>query len=206
MVVRGFGEPAMSVLSSSWPGASAPTSLLRPEPPKAPKRRPSVPTWVVPPFDLPVVPKAARKGSGTGSVSTGTGESVPSRKSDSDSEDLEPGPIDEEAEDEEMCMFDLDGLTGTGATAADDTADSHATGDPGLHHGFKLIECDMDVNSPEANALTSPSRRRFESQSSISDKSICESNIILGASPVLMSVLEQIALEAARFPRRQTTV
>lgn len=191
-----FGEPLSEVtmdgfLSSSYPGA-APPPRNRPEPPRAPLRKPSDVSWEVPPLELPMAPKKRSL-------------------SDSHTTTEECPPLDEaeEEEEEETAIFALDG----GAEDDDDQFDSafqlagfdddedvggFVTSEvipkgKGLSFGYSGSEDHVKVASslpaPRMTAMVSEhmSRARTESMN----------NTPLGASPILLSVLEQVAAAQA---------
>jgi len=181
------------ILSASWPGALAPPSRLRPDPPRAPRRGPATANWSVPPLSLPVVPphafKAPRKHSPGGETSTGLGPDE--AKWDSESED------DNDLQ-EEVCIFDLDG---------------DAAVDEDLDFGnFKsMISHDSDFERNVGFSAPPPARTLFgqvdgggsasaNGRSRLRTESVdsfdSDKGLSLGASPVLLSVLEQIAYEA----------
>eukprot|EP00444_Apocalathium_aciculiferum_P001530 CAMPEP_0183391068 /NCGR_PEP_ID=MMETSP0370-20130417/6205_1 /TAXON_ID=268820 /ORGANISM="Peridinium aciculiferum, Strain PAER-2" /LENGTH=260 /DNA_ID=CAMNT_0025570733 /DNA_START=38 /DNA_END=820 /DNA_ORIENTATION=+ len=126
--------------SSSWPAAVAPPRR-RPEPPKAPLRRPMPAHWEVPPLELPDVPLKRR--SLTASTASLEGSSGAHPASNDSSRPASAGaPLGscgggsangevngEEAgdaeEDDEPFMFDLDG----GPSVASDDADENSDDD-----------------------------------------------------------------------------
>merc|ERR1719440_2095168 len=84
-------EPMASVtmdgfLSSSYPGA-APPPRMRPEPPRAPLRKPSDVSWEVPPLELPMAPK---KRSLSDSHTTTEEDAFPPLEENEEEEEEEP--------------------------------------------------------------------------------------------------------------------
>mmetsp|Transcript_116676 Transcript_116676/g.371189 ORF Transcript_116676/g.371189 Transcript_116676/m.371189 type:complete len:264 (-) Transcript_116676:107-898(-) len=126
--------------SSSWPAAVAPPRR-RPEPPKAPLRRPMPADWEVPPLALPDVPLKRRSlTAATASLEGSSGTHPASNDSSRPASAGAPvgscgggsanGKVDgEEAgdaeEDDEPFMFDLDG----GPSGASDEADENEDDD-----------------------------------------------------------------------------
>jgi len=178
-------------LSSSWPAAAPPRN--RPEPPRAPLRKPSDVNWEVPEYHLPVAPKKRSLSADC----SGTTEESP------------PTPADEaeksEDEDDDAGMFALDG----GAAEDDDDFE--------LGDAFQLAGFD-DGDDDDIGPLISerkfsytagyPSQMGQErTDYSMMSQSLpaqpvcrlrCDSQKVeLGASPILLSVLEQVAAAQA---------
>lgn len=173
------GEPLSEVtmdgfLSSSWPAAAPPMRQL--QPPRAPLRKPSAATWEVPELQL-----GKRRRTHSGSAST-------------DAEEHSLGSFDGQSEEEEEDDFGIFALEGA-ANGDDDDAFGGAF-DMGL---VGLDDDDMGVveskgfsfgysgheSAPLPMGLScSVPMGRFQYESA--DNS-------LGASPMLMSVLDQVA-------------
>jgi len=174
------GEPLSEVtmdgfLSSSWPAAAPPMRHL--QPPRAPLRRPADAAWEVPPFEL-----GKRMRTHSGAAST-------------EAEEHSLGSLDGQSEEEEEDDFGIFALEGA-ADGDDDDAFGGAF-DMGL---VGLDDDDMGVveskgfsfgysgheSAPLPMGLSSSvPMGRFQHESAC--------NNTLGASPILMSVLEQVA-------------
>jgi len=167
-----------SILASSWPAAVPPSRLA--QPPRAPLRKPSTVNWDVPPMTLPVAPK---RSSFSGSGSTAD-ELCPVAFQEDD---------DEASEDEDTCVFALEGMDG--GVMDDELCGTRNAFQELQLDGFDDTPCG-DVSSPRTSGFfnslegTSPFERRSRSDSASPS---------LGASPVLMSVLEQVAVEAQQM-------
>eukprot|EP00441_Pelagodinium_beii_P022630 CAMPEP_0197660596 /NCGR_PEP_ID=MMETSP1338-20131121/50942_1 /TAXON_ID=43686 ORGANISM="Pelagodinium beii, Strain RCC1491" /NCGR_SAMPLE_ID=MMETSP1338 /ASSEMBLY_ACC=CAM_ASM_000754 /LENGTH=176 /DNA_ID=CAMNT_0043237977 /DNA_START=102 /DNA_END=632 /DNA_ORIENTATION=- len=175
----------------------APVSNLRPDPPKAPRKGPAQATFSVPPLVLPMVP--AKQSLCRSRASTGY-------EGYDDSLDLGKPFSDSEDEDEEECMFALDGLSGENDGLSGDI--DYLMEKPLIadgNGGFRLTSLDyLDSYCGEENLHweSKPGRERLESGESLGSDKV----LSLGASPVLLSVLEQLAMEARGGPMRQTTI
>mmetsp|Transcript_25220 Transcript_25220/g.71862 ORF Transcript_25220/g.71862 Transcript_25220/m.71862 type:complete len:183 (-) Transcript_25220:167-715(-) len=167
--------------AASWPGAAAPESLInpRPQPPRAPKRGPSAASWVVPPLMLPMAPlKLSGHASVGSSTNDGSGQDT-ARSSDKDMES-----DGEEAG--EVCVFSLGD-----AICEDDEEDL----EPGPTTKFELITLDDWELEPVVRACPEAKGIRCDGPGGVPT---------LGASPVLLSVIERMAV--GRQLGRQTTV
>jgi len=177
-------------LSSSWPAAAPPTQ--RPQPPRAPLRKPCNATWEVPALELPMATKKRR--SNTSASASTVEKDSPLRSYDELSEEDEPQADEEE---DDVGIFALEG-------AADDDdddvfPDAFDIGLVGLDDGddmgvmkgkgmFGYTSHPEEASLPMGLSSSVPMGRfQFES----TDNS-------LGASPILMSVLEQVAQAQAR--------
>jgi len=180
------GEPLSEIsmdgfLSSSWPAAAPPT--MRPQPPRAPLRKPALATWEVPDFQLPTAPKKQRaslSGSASPDASTEALESFDGQ-SEEDEDDIGifalEGAADDDYDDAFSGAFDM-GLVGL-----DDGEDA---GDMGFSEGkgFSFGYVDNEAAPLSMGLSSSVPMGRFQYESG---------NDPLGASPMLMSVLEQVA-------------
>lgn len=187
---------APAVLSVSWPGALAPARLLRPDPPQPPRFQPAVATWTVPPLSLPMVPRKWH----SMSSSTAVGESSESG---------------DEVDGEERCLFAFDGAEDIDDYAASPTAATGKAKDA-ARAAFLLdalesvgyLPAEDDDKETDEGTPGAPLHIRSGSHSSTSSDALdgYVGSVPLGASPTLISVLEQMALEAQHYMRRQTTI
>jgi len=179
-------------LSCSFPGA-APPPRNRPEPPRAPLRKPSDVSWEVPPYQLPVAPKKRSLSADMSADCSGTTEESPPI--------LEEDAEKSEDEDDDAGIFALDG----GAASDDDEFE--------LGDAFQLAGFDDGDDDDFVGALIT-SERKFSTGGYLGDKDgekmskslpaapVCRlrtesQNVELGASPILLSVLEQVAAAQA---------
>lgn len=171
-----------SFVAASWPGALPSPSRLRPEPPRAPRSGPRQTPWEVPPLALPTPFAAARKRSRAGSSSnTDTGDGGSSEHQDED---------EEEAEDDDDCVFKLDyGIREAEAEDSDGEADDAARAPRG-QDGFKSITMDSNLSDDDFE-VGKPIRGRTSFMR--------KTPFLLGASPVLLSALEQMAINSDAF-------
>jgi len=184
-------------LSSSWPAAAPMRN--RPEPPRAPLRKPSDVNWEVPPYQLPVAPK---KRSLSADCSGTTEESPPTPQEEGEKS---------EDEDDDAGIFALDG----GAASDDDEFE--------LGDAFQLAGFD-DGDEDDFGPLTSERKFSFRAgypgsygqddkdasdhrlmSQSLPAQPVCRlrhesQKVELGASPILLSVLEQVAAAQAGRP------
>jgi len=183
------GEPLSEIsmdgfLSSSWPAAAPPT--MRPQPPRAPLRKPALATWEVPAFLLPTAPKKQRaslSGSASPDASTEALESFDgqSEEDEEDEDDLGifalEGAEDDDYDDAFSGAFDM-GLVGLD--------DADAGGDMGVSEGkgFSFGYVGHEAAPLSMGLSSSMPMGRFQYESA---------NDPLGASPMLMCVLEQVA-------------
>eukprot|EP00931_Biecheleriopsis_adriatica_P075395 TRINITY_DN49262_c0_g1_i1.p2 TRINITY_DN49262_c0_g1~~TRINITY_DN49262_c0_g1_i1.p2 ORF type:complete len:216 (-),score=56.55 TRINITY_DN49262_c0_g1_i1:91-738(-) len=193
-----FDSPAMGssfdqggvMLASSWPAAMP--ARKRYEPPKAPPRKPSLVEWEVPPLELPTAPKRRS-----------------SKAADELADPLEAFTLDaeegadenEEDEEEEGCVFDLDGGTGGGPDADEDD------GFGGLQFRMAGLDDGEDSNEDFASIPKRLVADEPVSPGSEGKRDRSESmSPVLGASPTLLSALEMVAAEAGTKsrPRRGT--
>lgn len=161
-------------LSSSFPGAAPPPK--RPQPPRAPLRKPSDVSWDVPPLALPEAPKKGKLPHG--SFASGT------------TLDEECQPLDEKSDDsgeeDEPAIFALDGGGGDDDDEGDNIFQLAGFDDDddnvvGAGRGYPEKEA-----SPAAPSDTSPTALSGRVRAQSMQQS-------LGASPILLSVLEQVA-------------
>jgi len=186
-------------LSSSWP-AAAPPPRNRPEPPRAPLRKPSDVSWEVPPLELPMAPKK-RSLSTCGSGTT---------------EECLPFGLDEKSEDEEndepaMFALDADGAEDDDYDGGGDAFQLAGFNDNGcddddvggfvssetrqLTFGYPLHEDKAGMNMGQACSL--PTGRVCPPAFGRARANTESMNHHLGASPILLSVLEQVAAAQA---------
>mmetsp|Transcript_67385 Transcript_67385/g.144144 ORF Transcript_67385/g.144144 Transcript_67385/m.144144 type:complete len:219 (+) Transcript_67385:116-772(+) len=179
-------------LSSSFPGASAPPRR-RPEPPRAPERKPSSVSWEadVPPLELPLAPSKRTMTEGTIDEATTT---------------YEPSGEDaDDDEDEEACVFSLE----TSGTPQFDDNDDEEGGAAVQYTMSGLDDFGEDLPSEGARVGGASSAYLFGSMPTGKPASGCGATLRarsrshsgsmspkLGASPMLLSVLEQVAAEA----------
>jgi len=169
--------------AASWPGAAAPESLInpRPQPPRAPRRGPSAASWVVPPLTLPRAPsKFSEHASVASSTNVGSGQGTAgsSEKDCTESDGEEAG---------EVCVFSLGGSI----CEEDDEEEL----EPGPMAKFELFT--LGDWEPEPAVRACPEAKGISSHGS-------DGAPTLGASPVLLSVIERMAVD--RQLGRQTTV
>lgn len=169
-------------LSSSFPGAAPPPKRL--QPPRAPLRKPSDVSWDVPPLALPEAPRKGKLPHGS-FASTFDEECPPLEEKSDDS-----------GEEDEPAIFALDG------GGAEDDDDGENT--------FQLAGFDDGLDDPVASggrgysdkdappAAPAPGSSYQSMSGRMRAASMSQS---LGASPILMSVLEQVA--ASQTFRRQ---
>mmetsp|Transcript_23136 Transcript_23136/g.47140 ORF Transcript_23136/g.47140 Transcript_23136/m.47140 type:complete len:203 (-) Transcript_23136:54-662(-) len=166
-------------LSSSWPRASPTSRHGRPEPPRAPLRRPSDATWEVPPLQLPTKPRKEV-------LSPGPSAHGSTHGSSSTREDMRDEAFEEqedEDDEEEACVFAFEG-----AVEEED--------DDGGHMKLQLVGFDDDDDgdvSAFGPTLTTAEAARGDARQTASQPK-------LGASPVLLSALERVAAEAGTQP------
>jgi len=183
------------LMASSWPAAQA-RLKNRPEPPRAPLRKPSDADWDVPPLLLPQGPKK-RSGSIDGSSTTRE-----------DAEALLPPSVEEEDEDEqededdEACVFGFQDGAGNNQDDDDDEydtfqmelkgieSDDEAAGVSSAAKGGYLASKVLAPASVDAFTVGS-----LEGRTRVKTESFSVSPA-LGASPVLLSALERVAAEA----------
>lgn len=180
------GEPLSEIsmdgfLSSSWPAAAPPT--MRQQPPRAPLRKPAQATWDVPAFELPTVPKKQRaslSGSVSPDASTEALESFDGQ-SQEDEDDLGIFALEGAADDDYDDVFP--GAFDMGLVGLDDGGDA---GDMGFSEGkgFSCGYVDHEAAPLSMGLSSSVPVGRFQYE---------RANEQLGASPMLMSVLEQVA-------------
>lgn len=174
----------------SWPGAVAPESMirLRPQPPRAPKRGPTIASWVVPPLHLPTAPTKPDNASfDDASTNDGSGQGTARNSS--------PAPVcsDSDYEDGEVCVFSLDDGN------AQDEDDEDLLPGP-VEAKFELVGLD-DL---ELDAAADKGTDEFDKGGIIYDVDSNPASPVLGASPVLLSAIERMA--AAQKLGRQTTI
>mmetsp|Transcript_100703 Transcript_100703/g.285401 ORF Transcript_100703/g.285401 Transcript_100703/m.285401 type:complete len:221 (+) Transcript_100703:25-687(+) len=193
------------VLSSSWPATQPPRPNTI-EPPVAPRRKPSGCSWEVPPLELPVAPIKKRAASGasrgrsiTGSFTTKAGSftsdlAATSFVTTAPSEDQAVGGTSFVSDQEdEAGVFELD--DGIGGHLGEDS-DGEDT------YQFQFV-CLDETYDPEV-ALSSAEREVCDAPPFNFERTRerCQSmSPALGASPMLLSVLEQVAQEARSRPR-----
>ncbi|CAE8606989.1 unnamed protein product, partial [Polarella glacialis] len=164
-------EPQMEMdgmLSSSWPGSSAP--------PPRPSRKPSDADWEVPPLMLS---KKSRSCSFTSTSASG---------------DVQNEMEDAERNEDEVCMFGFDSELLEGAADSDAEEEFSAKlqlvdlNDREFPAGMTKVTFDSsaEMASPASSARYGRPRR----------SSSCSMSPSLGASPVLLSALERVAAEA----------
>lgn len=163
------------LLSSSWPAAT-PSSRHRPEPPRAPLRKPSDADWEVPPLQLPTGPRKRSSSTDGGSTTT--------REDAFDAPALLPAAAEDFAdeEDEEEGIFGWEAGGGGHHVAAEDDEE-----DDGRFQ-LQLVGLDEDIGSPAGSEQGGERAGRRAASFSTSPQ--------LGASPVLLSALERVAAEA----------
>lgn len=191
-----------AIFSSSWPAVTP--SRLRPEPPKAPCRKPSFASWDVPPLSLPA---AKRRAPGINEL------------------DEEDDKDDETTED--TCVFSLD-LDTQGRSRAISKSDSKSGGSLGdvfgngdandyddedddddvfggtpfkydlAQLGADMDDLDLGGYAPDRNNLEFAGEDRVGFRGRLTN-----SDLALGTSPSLLSALNQVAAEAnsQRRPR-----
>eukprot|EP00440_Ansanella_granifera_P068501 gb/GFBE01074312.1/.p1 GENE.gb/GFBE01074312.1/~~gb/GFBE01074312.1/.p1 ORF type:complete len:226 (+),score=51.74 gb/GFBE01074312.1/:1-678(+) len=181
-----FDEAPM--FAASYPGAMH--MKKRFDAPAAPSRKPSLVEWEVPPLELPTAPK--RKST--------AGIKSPEVKP-LEAFDLDAEPASEEEDDEEGCVFSLDGGAGGGDADEDEGfggalqfrlagLDDGDQDDLGPLSSLDVIE----GGSPKSPKLLSSS---IPGSSSEAQRNRSESmSPVLGASPTLLSALELVAAEA----------
>lgn len=201
-------------LASSWPGCVPTPSKLRPQPPPAPRRAPMKATWDVPPLELPSGPQVAvsRKRSPSGSSTTAGDDALELvLDEERDKEFL----LDDERDEEGIFAFsaldgrdDSDDELGFGGDSRVAAFDLVGLDDGGPHDGHD----DQDDVDKTSLVFDDVHKASLYSEAPVVTLS-------LGASPVLLSVLDYITAEAQsskeqqnweslggsfRFSRRQT--
>mmetsp|Transcript_4729 Transcript_4729/g.13193 ORF Transcript_4729/g.13193 Transcript_4729/m.13193 type:complete len:191 (-) Transcript_4729:618-1190(-) len=164
-----------AMMASSWPAATLP-SRHRPEPPRAPLRKPSDVNWDVPLLSLPEAPKRKSFGS-----------PWTAGESDAGVLSFDPSTEDDFADDDE------------GVFALDDGTDSPDEDLPPPGFDYDLIGLE-DFNAPCGsvdNVTREISSSFSKSPGSRGRLSSSVASVPTGASPTLMSILEQVAAEAA---------
>mmetsp|Transcript_16514 Transcript_16514/g.34905 ORF Transcript_16514/g.34905 Transcript_16514/m.34905 type:complete len:217 (+) Transcript_16514:46-696(+) len=193
---------AVTALSSSWPGAFSPVNTRRWEPPRAPKPGPTAAHWDPTPLALPAAPKE-KKWSSDGSSTTALEESGQSVGSDS-----------EEELDKEPCIFSLDGDMQVAGGDGDEggEVDNDALGHMRHTAELELTGLDDDDDGDFDLVMVKESHtelmKKFTEEVNRWRSKEVLGSPPLGASPVLRSVLECMAREAAGQDvfRRQATV
>lgn len=204
-----FPSPDDAFLSCSWPAVTP--SRLRPEPPKAPLRRPSVVSWEVPPLKLP----AGAKGVTAKRVSG----SLPSESTEFDDFFAIHEDEEKDNEEEETCVFTLD-MGGGGRSRVssgsgvgnsnhddghdDDENDDYAAGG-GKRFQYEMVGLDVGMEDLDLGDGDDGEEKAIESfgmDVEFGKRSRGSSfSPDFGTSPSLMSALEHVAAEV-RNPYR----
>jgi len=182
-----------AVLASSWP-AAAPPARRRPEPPKPPPRRPSLAAWDVPPFALPTPSAAQRKELW---ASTGAGSRATTSAGASFNERAASGPTHgSDDDDEEECVFPLEGCHDAGVAAEQDGDEACGLRLQyemvGLDGDGEYIGVDLGLEGLELDQRVQASFRSAGGRGGTDG----EGGPSLGASPTLLSAIDQLAARA----------
>jgi len=190
-------EGSIHLLSTSWPGAVAPVSKMKPEPPRAPKKGPATAMWVVPPLWLPAAP---RKGSLLGEAcSTAVGDCEFSLESDAESDSGA----------DEAGVFILDGECGEATEKCIDDGDD--VNEDGIFNAPKMSHI-LGLNAHNDHQHDDGSQNDGNNESTSCSSgctarvAVREQDLPFGTSPLLRSVLEQLAMGNLSYMQRQTTV
>lgn len=164
-------------LAASWPGATAASGKLRPQPPQAPKVRPSMIDLEVPWLELPT---ALGKGS---PVSSSTFYDEAASCSNDGS------PLEDALDEDEVCVFPMGG-----AFLSDD---AEAEEDPpGEQVRWSFEYRMLGLDHPEAGDPQSSNATNEPSGSPRTAEALA-----FGTSPLLLSVLERVLAESQQ-PQR----
>lgn len=173
----------MDAFSSSWPAAAFSLKIL--EPPRPPARKPSDADWEVPLLELPTRPSRKRTSSTDESCSTAVDELLPLALD---------GGAEEDEDQSGVFAFENDGGCET------DEEES------GARSQLELIGLDDDFPDLD-EAPIRVCRQLAHGMHQRRPRSVSELPT-LGASPVLLSALEQVAAKAGMHspgrPRRDT--
>lgn len=170
-----------AVLSSSWPAATAPSRSRLQQPPRAPLRRPSAAPWEVLPLQLPMSPAHLSPAGSPRHTRSRAGSDHSLEKGYGDVLGFASTCPSFEVDEEERLIFGIDNLE------SEDEEDDEEFPMESTASFLALTSLAMDASNSDIDDIDNDILDEADPPKSAG---------LAGASPVLLSVLEQVAAEA----------